>query len=107
MAQYVVRLTHTPDQCPSANSKVRDRMLKGMPEMPKLAAKLGIKFVAGPLALATEHESVTIVESDRPEAVEDFIMQSGLMQWNTARVSPARPLQDVISELDKLPPPLY
>ncbi len=52
MPQYVVKLTHTPDQCPMSNSKIRKRLIEGEPEMPNLAAKLGVKIVAGPLALA-------------------------------------------------------
>jgi hypothetical protein len=107
MAQYLIRLVHTSDQCPTSNSKVRERVLKGMPEMPQLAAKLGVKFVIGPLVLAAEHESFAVVEADKPEAVQDLIFQSGLIQWNTIRVTPTQPLQDAMKELDKMPPPIY
>ena len=107
MPQYVVKLTHTPDQCPMSNSKTREQLIQGEPEMPNLAVKLGVKIVAGPLALVTEHESITIVESDTVEAVHEFVIQSGLVQWNCARISPAVPLQQVMKDWEKMPPPLY
>ena len=43
MPTFVVRLVHTSDQCPTANSKVRDRVLGGAAEIPKLAQDLGVK----------------------------------------------------------------
>jgi len=107
MPQYVVRLVHTADQCPMSNSKTRARLVAGAPELPKLAQKLGIKFVAGPLALMTEHESLTVVEAEKIETIEEFIVQSGMIQWNTAKISPARPLADAMSHFDQSPPPLY
>jgi len=43
MALYLIRLVHTSDQCPSANAKIRERVQKGTPEMPKLAQSSGSK----------------------------------------------------------------
>jgi hypothetical protein len=108
MPLYFIKLTHAPEQCPSANTKVREIVIKGMPEIPRLAEKLGMKVVTGPLALVTEHESFAVVEADRVEVVQEFLMLSGLMQWNIARVSPTKPLQDVLKDdLQRMPPPLY
>ena len=67
MPLYFIKLTHAADQCPSANTKVRETVIKGMPEIPRLVEKLGMKFVTGPLALVTEHESFAVVEADRVE----------------------------------------
>jgi hypothetical protein len=107
MTTFVVRLVHTSDQCPTANSKVRDRVVGGAAEIPVLAEKLGVKIVTGPLVLASEHESVAVVEANGVEAVNDFIQQSGLIQWNSVRVSLAEPLQDALSHIDSLPPAIY
>jgi len=41
------------------------------------------------LVLGSEHESVAVVEADRVETVNDFIQLSGLIQWNSVRVSMA------------------
>jgi hypothetical protein len=107
MTTFVVTLVHTSDQCPTANSKVRERVVGGAAEIPGLAEKLGVKIVAGPLVLASEHESVAVVEADRVESVNDFIQRSGLIQWNSVRVSLAEPLQEALGRLDSLPPALY
>jgi hypothetical protein len=107
MTTFVVRLVHTSDQCPTANSKIRDRVAGGAAEIPALAERLGVKIVTGPLVLASEHESVAVVEANGVEAVNDFIQQSGLIQWNSVRVSMAEPLEDALGRMDLLPPPIY
>src|SRR5579859_5002940 len=107
MPRYFVRLTHTSDQCPTASSKVRERVLGGAAQIPQLAERLGVKMVIGPLVLGSEHESVAIVEAQGVEAVNDFIQQSGLIQSNSVRVSMAEPLQDALGRIDQIPPPIY
>lgn len=107
MPQYVVRLTHPPDQCPVSNSKVRERMIKGAPEMPRVAQKLGIKFLAGPLVLGAEHEGLAVVETTSVEVIHEFLLQTGLVQWNSVHVSSAKSIEESMKELEKLPPPLY
>ena len=107
MPTFVIRLTHSSDQCPTANSKVRERVVGGAGEMPKLAQELGVKMVAGPLVLASEHESVAVVEADSVETVNTFVFQSGLIQWNSVRVSFAEPLEVALQHMEMMPPPLY
>ena len=107
MSLYVVKLQHTSEACPTANSKTRERAIKGAPEMSKLAQKLGIKFVAGPLVLGSTHESLAVVDADRIETVEEFILQAGLMQWNTVHVYAAKSLEESMKDLERVPPPLY
>jgi hypothetical protein len=107
MPQYFVRLEHTSDQCPSANSKIRERMLKGAPEIPQLAEKLGVKFVVGPLVLAAEHASVVLVETERIETVQEFVTRAGLSQWNSVRVSTVQSMEESLKDLEKMPPPIY
>jgi hypothetical protein len=107
MTTFVVKLVHTSDQCPTANSKVRERVVGGAAGIPALAEKLGVQIVTGPLVLASEHESVAVVEANGVEAVNDFIQQSGLIQWNSVRVSMAEPLADALGRLDSIPPAIY
>jgi hypothetical protein len=107
MPQYVIRLTHPPDQCPTANAKIRDIFLQGAPELPQLAQRLGITFLAGPLIIGSEHEGVAVVEAGNLETVQEFVLQSGLVQWNSARVSQAMSVQEAIQSLEKIPPLLY
>jgi hypothetical protein len=107
MPTYFLRLTHTSDQCPTASSKIRERVLGSAADIPKLADQLGVKIVVGPLVLGSEHESVGIVEADAVETVNEFIQQSGLIQWNSVRVSMAEPLQDALARIEKIPPAIY
>ena len=107
MPHYVVKLTHTSDQCPGTNAKVRQRVLQAGPELPKLAQKLGVRFIAGPLILGSEHASLVVAEADRIEAVDDLLAQSGLLQWNAAQVSSAKPMEEALKDLEKWPPALY
>jgi hypothetical protein len=107
MPQYVIRLTHPPDQCPTANAKIRAIFLQGAPELPQLAQRLGITFLAGPLIIGSEHEGVAVVEAGNVETVQEFVLQSGLVQWNSVRVSQAMSIQEAIQSMEKVPPPLY
>lgn len=103
MEQFVILMTHPPDQCPTANETVRKVFLKGAAELPKLAKKLGLEFVAGPL-ISTEHKSVTIVKAKEAKAVRDFILQSGLIQWNSAEVMNVISMEEAIEEVNNLRP---
>ncbi len=107
MPTYFVRLTHTSDQCPTASSKVRERVLGGVADIPKLAEQLGVKMVVGPLVLGSEHESVAVVEAAGVEAVNEFVQRSGLIQWNSVRVSMAEPLEVALARIDQMPPAIY
>jgi hypothetical protein len=107
MPTFVVRLVHTSDQCPTSNAKVRERVLAGAADIPKLAQQLGVTMVTGPLVMGSEHESVAVVEADRIEAVNDFVQQTGLIQWNSIRVSQAEPIEQALGRLDTMPPPIY
>jgi uncharacterized protein with GYD domain len=107
MSTYVVRLTHTPDLCPTANAKVRERVVGGAAEIPKLAESVGVNIVTGPLVLASEHEAVAVVEADSAETVNEFVIQSGLLQWNSVRVSVAEALPVALTQIDRMPPPLF
>lgn len=70
------------------------------PEIPNYAKQAGVKIVAGPF-VSREHLSVVVLESDRMEAVDQFIMQSGLEQWNSVRVLPSLTMQEGMSEMNK------
>ena len=54
-----------------------------------------------------EHDGIAVVEAESVETVQEFILQSGLVQWNSVRVSSARTLQEAIEEMKRVPPPLY
>jgi uncharacterized protein with GYD domain len=100
---YVLLAEHAPETCPTSNSTVREIMLKGAAQVPDMAKRLGVKIVAGPFA-NREHLLVTIVEAQKAEAVDDFIVESGISQWNKVRVLPSMTLEDGIKQMDRQKP---
>jgi hypothetical protein len=100
---YVVIGTHSAEVCPLSNAKTRDLLLQMAPEIPKIAEKTGVKMVAGPY-VNREHVTVTIVETDSAEALDTFIVESRLAQWNTVRILPSQSMQEGIQELQASKP---
>jgi len=100
---YVLLATHGPEICPTANSKIRDMLMKRAPEIPALAKRLGVNLVAGPF-VSREHISVVVVEAAKAEAVDQFISESGLAQWNSVRVLPSLTMEEGMREMNALKP---
>lgn len=101
MAQFALILTHTSDQCPTANSKVRKLFELAGAEIPKLGRKHGVKFLAGPL-ITTEHKAVAIAEAKDNESLRKFILESGLIQWNSVQVLHGISMEEAGKEIASL-----
>jgi hypothetical protein len=100
--QFVIVAQHSPDMCPTSNSKIRELMKQGAKEIPNLAGKLGVKIITlnvfGP-----DHQVLAVVESSDIEAVRDFVTESRLIQWNTINVHATWTLEEALAKADKLP----
>jgi hypothetical protein len=100
--QFVVIADHSPDMCPTSNSKIRELMRQGAKEIPNLAAKLGVKIITlnvfGP-----DHRVLAVVEANDIQAVRDFVIESRLIQWNTTKVHATYTLEEALAMADKLP----
>jgi hypothetical protein len=99
--QFVVTARHSPEHCPSSNAKIRQLMKEGAKQNPELAKRLGVKILTMSI-LPTDHEALTVVEADRIEAVQEFAMQSRLMQWNTVSIRPAWGMEEALAKADAL-----
>ena len=75
-------------------------MLETGPQIPDLARKHGVKIVAGPFA-NREHTVVTIVETDSPEALDTFVVESRLAHWNRVRILPSVPMEEAMREIQE------
>jgi hypothetical protein len=95
---YVLLASHTPDICPTSNAKMKEMLLKRGPEMPDLAKRLGVKIIAGPL-VNREHIAVVVVEAAKAEAIDQFISESGLSQWNSVRILPSLMMEEAMKEV--------
>ena len=73
-------------------------MLQMAPEVPKIAQKAGVTIVAGPF-VNREHLIVSIVETDKAENVDQFLVESRLPQWNNVRVLPSLTMQQAMQEI--------
>jgi hypothetical protein len=97
---YVVLATHPPEICPTSNATTKAMLLDSGPQIPGIAQKHGVNLVAGPF-VNREHKTVVIVETDRAESLDDFLVDSRLAQWNEVHIMPSRPLQEGMTELQE------
>jgi hypothetical protein len=95
---YVIIGEHSAEVCPMSNAKTKALLLEMGPQIPKIAEKNGINIVSGPF-VNHEHITVVIVETDRPESLDAFLMESRLPQWNRVRVMPSRPMAEGMNEV--------
>jgi hypothetical protein len=97
---FVLLASHSPDICPTSNAKTKGLLLELAPQIPSIAQKHGVNIVAGPY-VNREHMAVTIVETDRPDSLDDFLVDSRLSQWNQVRIMPSRSLQEGLTEIQE------
>ncbi|HUC36719.1 MAG TPA: hypothetical protein VMR97_06305 [Acidimicrobiales bacterium] len=95
---YVILGEHSAEVCPTSNAKTKALLLEMAPQIPKIAEQNAVKIVSGPF-VNREHTTVVIVESDRPEAVDSFLVQARLHQWNSLRVIPSMPMEEGIKDV--------
>ena len=100
---FLVLADHPPNMCPLTNSKVREQVVKLVPEWRELAKKLDVRLLAGPL-VNNEHMVVCIVEASDVETLDEFINQSGMQQWNNVRLIPSAPIEDALKKYDHVDP---
>ncbi len=100
---FLVLADHPPNMCPLTNSKVREQVLKLVPEWQSLAKRVGLKFLAGPL-VNNEHMVVCVVDTPDVETLDEFINQSGMHQWNNVKVIHSTPIEDAIKRYDDVEP---
>jgi uncharacterized protein with GYD domain len=100
---YVVIGTHSAEVCPMSNAKTKALMLEIAPQVPKIAEQTGVKMVAGPY-VNREHMVVTVVEADRSEDLDRFLVESRLEQWNTIHILPSLPMAEGLSQVQSSSP---
>ena len=101
MPSYVLVADHNPEICPSSNAKSRARMMEGLnPEnAEKVAQSLGLATVFGPVHLDPSHRTLCVFEAESIEAVNKWVIETGLFQWNTVEVSALTPLEEMLSTI--------
>ena len=102
MTQYALIGTHPPDNCPVSNKAVREFVKKTMPELPKIAEGLGIKFQTQ-LILEPSHKILMLLEAPSAEAVTEMALKGGLQHFNDLELHVAKPIAEGMKEIDQLP----
>ena len=100
--QFVIIAEHSPEFCPTSNSKIRELMKEGAKEIPNLAKNLGIDIITLNV-FGTDHVILAVVEATDIEQVRNFVMQSRLVQWNTTKVHATWSLEEALSKAEALP----
>jgi len=97
---FVILGTHSPEVCPLSNAKTNALLQETGPQVFNIAEKNSVNIVAGPF-VNREHTLVAIVETERPEALDSFLVESRLSQWNKVRVLPSMPIQAAMQEVQE------
>ena len=100
---FVLLAEHTAEVCPTSNAKTRDLLLQTAQDIPNIAQRNGVTIVAGPL-VNREHLVVVVVEGDRPEAIDRFLVESRLPQWNSVRILPSLSIEDGMKDVQESTP---
>jgi len=103
MTLFMVISSHAPDQCPISNEKARKAYGPDPGPMMALAQKLGVRPIVGPL-ISAEHKTYVVMEAPKVEAVREFIIKTGLVQWNTNEIIHVIPQEEALKEIDLLKP---
>lgn len=94
----VVLAEHSAEVCPSGNAKTKALMLEVGPQIPKLAEKNGVTIISGPF-INREHVAVVILEADRAEDLDAFLLETHLPQWNRVRILPSLTIEQGMQQV--------
>jgi hypothetical protein len=99
---YVIVGEHSAEVCPMSNAKTKALLLEIGPQIPKIAEKSGVKILSGPW-VNREHITFAVLESDRAEDVDAFLVESRLAQWNSIRVIPSLAMEEGMKDVAEGP----
>jgi len=100
---FVVIADHSPDNCPSANKKIRDQMNAGFPHLPEVAKKHGVEvtFVGIPIV---QHKIFMVGKAPNYESIRSVIVEAGIMQSNTVNIYPTVSFEEAMKQVNSMQP---
>ena len=93
--EYVGLVRHSPESCPGSNAEIRKRAEQALGKMEEIGKKHQVKPKSMHV-LTPSHLLVFICEAPSIEAVRDFLMESGLDQWNDIELYPSQTPEEAI-----------
>jgi hypothetical protein len=97
---FVILAEHDADVCPTSNAKTRDLLLQTGQEIPGIAQRNGVNIVSGPW-VNREHVVVVVLEADRSESVDRFLVESRIQQWNRIRILPSLSMEEGMKDIQE------
>ena len=97
---FVLLGVHSAEVCPTSNEKTRDLMLQTAPQVPEMAERAGVNIVAGPY-VNREHMMVAVVEAEKAEDVDRFLLETRLHQWNSVRILPSKTIEEGMKDVQE------
>lgn len=95
MPVFILDMEHSPEMCPMYNDKIRKKFKQQYSKMKEIAAKLDIKILIN-LSVAMDHTSLLILEAPSVESMENFVMEMGLVSFQTITMRHAINTDEVI-----------
>ena len=101
MGTFAVIAEHPPDLCPTSNTQTRRLLKEGVSQIPQLAEQLGVDI--GTLRIfGPDHIILAVVEANDIDAVRNFALRSGLMQWNTVKIHATYSIEEAVVMIDQV-----
>ncbi|GAA0409319.1 hypothetical protein [Streptomyces luteireticuli] len=95
---YVLLATHSPEACPTSNSRTKELLLQVAPDIPGIAEKSGVTILAGPF-VNREHMVIVITEAEKSENLDRFLVDSRIAQWNRVHILPSLKMEEVLDQV--------
>ena len=95
MPVFILDMEHSPEMCPMYNDKIRKKFKQQYSKMKEIAAKLDIKILIN-LSVAMDHTSLLILEAPSVESMENFVMEMGLISFQTITMRHAINTDEVV-----------
>ena len=105
MPQYAILADHSPEVCPTSNSREPGARHSGPGpghahgSPPRRASPSSPARSTSTPGTA----SLSVVDAPSIEAVTQLVHATGMSQWNTVEVCPVLPLADMMGDLDAFP----
>jgi len=101
--RYVILGQHPTDLCPTSNVKTRERVGQMMTQLEAAQQRHQVRVLSGHV-LGASHRMVVLSEAPTEEAVRDFVMETGLVQWNSVEIYPSWAMDEAIRQASALAP---
>lgn len=95
MPVFILDMKHSPEMCPMYNDKIKRKFKEQYSKMKEIAAKQEIKILIN-LSVALDHTSLFVLEAPSIQAMENFIMEMGIVSFQTITIRHAIDTDEVV-----------